>query len=548
MSKDKIKCPKCKVGHLIKYGVRYKQNKPPIQRWKCSTCKKEVTLNKTKPNTKTVLPDSVSEFIKENHGKPGFYIVTSAQNCTPVHENFWKSVLYLEQDLKDNYKDYHVTKLVIPFRYRNPTSQWTSTLEKEEWWSNLIANHICSNDVKFNDNAMIMGEAKIVPTNKRPLSGRDNTSDDLSALYGSPKREMRTVATPQNKMAKILYTTGTCTVSNYSDTNVGHKAKKYHQLGMILVKVINKKKFFFYEINATPDGSFIHLDKYYCPTGVFKTKDVFKGHSLIECGDSHLFHEDKKTTQVLFFGFCSLASLVGAKEVFFNDLLDFHTQNHHHIGNWLYNAYKQVNGTDFVFDEVKYAVEWLNKLPSWIRPIIKRSNHDEAFDKWLSRVDPRDDNLNPYNRNLYFQMQAKMYPLVLEQAENNKAAGLKNLDNFSPPMAFKFLCQELGVRSDALFLQRDQSCVRYGREHGFHGHIGIAGARGSTEAFTKMGIPVSKGHSHSSEILDWVRSVSTTCKPKMGYNTGPSKTIQSVDVTYPNGMCSMFHLIENEFE
>ena len=49
---------------------------------------------------------------------------------------------------------------------------------------------------------------------------------------------MVTVATPSADMAKILYTTGSVTRPNYSDTGLGKKGKFHHTQGAVLVRKV----------------------------------------------------------------------------------------------------------------------------------------------------------------------------------------------------------------------------------------------------------------------------------------------------------------------
>src|SRR5271155_1821574 len=55
------------------------------------------------------------------------FVVTSAQNATPLHDAFWASLL--------QYCECRGAELmVIPIRYKNATSRWTESQANAEWW------------------------------------------------------------------------------------------------------------------------------------------------------------------------------------------------------------------------------------------------------------------------------------------------------------------------------------------------------------------------------------------------------------------------------
>src|SRR3546814_19208148 len=76
-----------------------------------------------------------------------------------------------------------------------------------------------------------------------------------------------------------------------------------------------------------------------------------------------------------------------------------------------------------------------------------------------------------------------------------------------------------------LWLKPGESFMRHGIEHGWHGHKGPNGARGSTKSFATIGAKVVKGHSHGAEIIDGARSVGTSSLVAMGYNTSEESTV-----------------------
>jgi uncharacterized protein YjcR len=63
------------------------------------------------------------------------FIITSAQSGTPVNKNFINNI--------EAYADYiNAEILVIPFRYKNPTSVFTNEQKDNEWWDNDIVKYL----------------------------------------------------------------------------------------------------------------------------------------------------------------------------------------------------------------------------------------------------------------------------------------------------------------------------------------------------------------------------------------------------------------------
>jgi hypothetical protein len=82
-----------------------------------------------------------------------------------------------------------------------------------------------------------MADYKLQPTAVDPLAGMDGVSGDFSGIFGHTKMRLRSVATPQNKMAKTITTTGACTVPNYTASRAGKTAEFHHVLAALLVEL-----------------------------------------------------------------------------------------------------------------------------------------------------------------------------------------------------------------------------------------------------------------------------------------------------------------------
>ena len=118
-------CPKCGEPLAL---AGFTTNPTPKQRYKC------VHRHSTTRPLKEPQSNVVSMRMKLPNAK--VYIITAAQNATPVHGPFWKSIEHCK-------KFYGAELAVIPGRHKNPTSQWTVGNDKHEWWDALVLPYLC---------------------------------------------------------------------------------------------------------------------------------------------------------------------------------------------------------------------------------------------------------------------------------------------------------------------------------------------------------------------------------------------------------------------
>lgn len=69
------------------------------------------------------------------------FIVTAAQNATPVHKGFVKAIETACNHL-------NAVSLVVPLRYKNPTSRWTESQANEEVWADEVQPYLINVDRK----------------------------------------------------------------------------------------------------------------------------------------------------------------------------------------------------------------------------------------------------------------------------------------------------------------------------------------------------------------------------------------------------------------
>ena len=464
----------------------------------------------------------------EGENRKGVYVITSAQNATPVHEGFLATMLkYCE--LRNG------ELMVIPYRYKNPTSIFTPVDKAGDWWWEALSPFILANNIKLCKGLQILGQIKMQPTQTTPLSGFDGRTGTDSAILGHPKVQWKTVATPSKKTPKILATTGSCTVENYTDSKTGHRGAHHHNISAIIVEV-DDNEFHMRRIDGNEDGTFYDIEYYYTPTG--RTR-YGRAAGFIP-GDIHAEFIDKTVEYAMFDSPTSIANVLNPEVMAYHDVEDFWRRNHHHRGNDILAYGKHHYGRDNVEEGLQISADFIDNhtRPDTLNLII-RGNHDEAFDRWLRESDPKSD---PENAKFYYYM--KFHQL------SHVAITPTGFDTFG---AFEYWCthplDQSGLTSSdtTTFMKRDASFVICGIEIGFHGDQGINGGRGSIGAYSKIGPKTVIGHSHSPGIVEGAYQVGVSSLVPLEYSDGPSSWLHTHCIIYPNGARTLINVINGKW-
>lgn len=447
------------------------------------------------------------------------FVITSAQNATPVHAGFFAA---LERYCREN----RAHLIVIPYRYRNPTSIHSKADKNDDWWDKPVVKYLLDKRLDLNRNITVLADIKTQPTAVNPLSGFETISGSRSAVLGHSKIEVVPVATPHEKMAKLLITTGACTRKNYTETKAGKKGEFHHSLGAAVIEV-DGNTFYPRQINATPDGSFIDLDRLYTPRGSRQAPPA----EALSMGDTHVIFTDPDVTRATF-GPKGMVELLRPKKLVWNDVLDFYSGSHHHRKKAFTNLAKYLSGMNDVAKELDITFAYMDRhTPKGVQNIVVASNHHEHFRRWVEEdFDPRQDPTNLMIWAETFNAMAK--------ATKMTPGGATTFDPFAWWGARKLKCIDR-----TRFLKRDESCCIAGIEVGYHGDQGANGARGSLSAFNKIGAKTISGHSHTPGIKEGAYSVGTSTRLRLEYNHGPSSWLQTHCVIYANGKRSLLNVV-----
>jgi hypothetical protein len=463
--------------------------------------------------------------IKRSNNK-ATYVITSAQNATPVFENFLSSI--------KKFISYNNAELmVIPYRYKNPTSVWTE--KDHDWWHPSLQEYITDEHIHLCEGMRVMGHIKMQPTASHPLSGFDSYTNTDSGIFGHPKVQLKTIPTPNMKMPKILTTTGSITLPNYTDSTAGHKGEFHHSASAVIVEV-DDGEFHIRHIHADEDGTFYDLDKKYSSNGIETGQTI---EALIT-GDTHVEFIDKSVDEATYTNVDSIVNILKPKHLIYHDIHDAYARNHHHKGNDILAVGKHRYGRNNVEQELQLSADFIdrNSRP-WMTNVIVKSNHDEALDKWLRETDPKQDS---ENSQFYYYMK-------YHQLKNIKKTptGFMSIDPFS------FWCNNpesltgLKSKNNTVFLKRKDSYMIKDIELGFHGDAGPNGSRGTVNSLSKIGTKIIIGHSHSPGINEGAYQVGLSARLDLEYTRGPSSWLHTHAIVYPNGARTLINIINGKW-
>lgn len=450
------------------------------------------------------------------------FIVTAAQNGTPVNAVWWKVLLHMSKVL-------NAELLVIPLRYKNPTSHWSASASNDEYWVPEVMPYLWNQRAALNKNLTILGDIKTQPTAVSPLTGFEAFATSSSGIIGHTKVQLKAVPSPSNKMAKVMTTTGACTVPNYTDSRAGAVGEFHHSLSAILVEIESPVHFFMRHLHFDEtSGSCIDLDKRYYADSVKKAPRAL----ALVMGDTHVDAADPKVIEATF-GAHGIVPALKPRHLIWHDLLDGYSMNPHHEGKPLNRVGKMIGKAGNVREEVKRALEFLVKYtPKDTQSVVVASNHNDFLGRW---IDSHDWRLDPVNAEFYLETALAM------------VRGTK----FTPrgteyPEAFAYWLRQANLQNVRV-LDMDESFVLEDVELGIHGNIGPNGVRGSINNLRRISNKSIIGHSHTPGIEEGCYQVGTNTYLRLEYNKGASSWLNADCVLNADGKRQLLIIVDGKW-
>ncbi len=450
------------------------------------------------------------------------YLITSAQNATPVHEGFLSTLRVAAKHLG-------AELVVVPFRYKNPTSVWSSKQETDEHWAPELEPYLFNVRRKLCPHLVLAADVKVQPTASSPLTGFEALTGAESCIIAHPKMQLRTIAAPSSRYPKILTTTGACTRRNYTDTKAGKLGHFHHFLGATVVE-LDGSMFRLWQVNANRvTGEFTHREFHYTAKGARRAPPA---RGLV-MGDIHarmISAEVERAT----FGPGGVVDVLQPEALVWTDLFDGYSVNPHHGLNPFIAAAKYGAGWGNVREEVEHAVQFVRERTGGRRSIIVPSNHDNMLSRWVVSTDWR--SIAKPNATFYLETAAAMMASV-----RMGPGGAEYADPFT------HWVKKLRGKAPIRCLEKDESFKLADNECGLHGDKGPNGARGSMKNLSRIGAKVISGHGHTPGIEEGHYRVGTSTPLSLEYTGGPSSWLNAHCVVYATGARSLVFIIDGSW-
>lgn len=527
-----------------KIAARVGGSKSTVNRFLAKETYPEFWENYKKPHASATLTKPESRR-KRLSGKRFFF--TCAQNNTYIPQNFWDSL--------QNFLKHRDCELVVGTSYYNKSAyhsihQEANTKETHgdggggatTWFDPKVQPYIRQEPLVVAENLLWCGELNISPTKVNVLSGIHNLTKKESGIIPHCKVQLESLPVHQEDESKMLYTTGSITYPNFIQRLTGQKAEFHHVFGGLYVEIDEDGDWFARHIQAESDtGRFYDLTEYFTPEGVQSFVDG--AVEAIHWGDLHVEVIDEPAANACFglqrekrpdgkHDFWTekdngnMLDTLRPKFQFCHDTSDFTPRNHHNIKDPHFRFKMFNDNYDTVEGALKECADCLGAMSrDFVETVVVESNHDLALVRWLKETDFRVD---PPNAVFYLETQLDYY----------KAIERKD-DSFN---IFAHTMRKLNVElynHNVTFLNTDEPFYLFGKNSGiycgWHGDKGANGSRGSLRGFTKVGMRVNIGHSHTAGIFEGVYQAGVMSKIPLPYAQGATSWSHSQIITYANG-------------
>jgi hypothetical protein len=438
------------------------------------------------------------------------FLITYCQNATDVHKEFWKNLLAYAKFI-----DAQI--LVIPGRYHNSTGIMDNNekYEDQEWWDPIVVPYLTLNRHKLNKNLSILSDISVQPTASTPLSSLESLTLNESAIVGHPRVHLKTLPLLDNKIPRLLMSTGSASICNFGLNKAAKIAEFHHIIGAVIVELKPKDEFFARQITATSNGDFIDL---YYEVANGKINKVKESLALIK-GD---IHYSQHSEVILTKSFKNLVPKINPNKILLHDLFDGQSINGHEVNNFVKQYQNEVNGTNSLKKEIENMLNFLDTIKQY-NLVVVSSNHDNFLDRFIINQDPKKNikNALEYLEYAKIVLEGKAPNGLIPYIINQKFKKIKCL---GANESFKIFDWELGI----------------------HGSAGNNGSKGSPNSF-KYNKNVT-AHTHSPARRDGSLQVGCNCELRPSYCNGQSSWAHAdVIIAQNNKAQHVFYDYNGEF-
>jgi len=446
------------------------------------------------------------------------FVVTSVINNTDLFLPAWRSLLNLCADLD-------AILIVLPIHYKN-ISLYTANQEYLKTWPKAVLPYLINDEIRIGPKTWIRGDINIQATATNPLSGMAPLAGDKWVIFGHSQMAMEPIPTPLNQLPGRMYTTGALSKKSYSQTKLGAKAAFHHVYGALLVETQGNRSFI-RQLNADHKGHIHDLTNQYTPDGVIRDVPALS----LTTGDEHVKWMDPKVLKATYTHPNCLVNTCKPTYLVRHDVLDSYAGSHHHEKSYALQYKKWFHGhADYrqELDQVIHHLEITTPSTYDCKNILIRSNHHEHLDRWLNRVDDRQDHLNA--------------DLICE-LRNAQREAIREGKEFD---AFR-LYLEPRLKVPTIFADSNTPIMLAGVDHSQHGDLGSNGTRGSARQFANTTHKATIGHTHTARIVQSVYQVGKSTGI-LDYEAGLSSHTQTHCLQYQNGKRTLIDILGSNWK
>ena len=448
-------------------------------------------------------------------GRVRRYILTAAQNNTPVHGAFLDNLEAFAEHIGAQI-------LVATFTYnkaaygKNNTKRGTSKSSDTDdlWYDPRLADYLWDQRTQLAPDLLWCAEMNILPTAVRPLSGLDTYGAGSSCIFPHAKIALEGLPVMGAREPRINMTTGAVTLRNYIAKKDGLKGDFHHGYSGTLVEVDTRTGHWWARhLNADSSGAFYDLTTHVAGCRVLEGVRP----EAVSWGDIHASEIDPGVA-ARNWDQAGFLDVLRPRYQLWHDTFSMRSRSHHEAKSFERRYTKWVQGGDH--ESVRAEIDTTRALlcraaRTWCTTVVVNSNHDRHLERWLDEADFRAD---------------------LPNAEFFLEAQLSRVRAIQRGESWDGLRWALQDAPNCRFLRRDESfilCPDNPIECGQHGDEGPNGSRGGA-GFGRVASRMVVGHAHTPSIRDGV-TTSGVCQRRMGYAHGPSSWAVAHTIVYPNG-------------
>lgn len=445
------------------------------------------------------------------------FLVTCGQNNTDANKAFFETL--------KRYAEYNKAQLIIcPTLYNKNAYRQPDEIDSEGvHFDPVIMPYMVDHSVMLGGKVFLAAGSNVSPTCRNPLSGYENISMADNVIIPACQIALKVLPALKPNKSRRMFSTGAVTLRNMLNRKAGDTA--LHQSGALIVEIEGDKVNIRQLELVSGAGGFYDQGTYYSLNG-----DINSGHSpaAIQLGDIHAEHLDKQTrNKVLDFLY-----EYKPQKVICHDVSDFRSRNHHNRGQGSFRFATDLKQSSIVQD-INQVTSILDAIADYCGNIeIIESNHDLALQAFLESTMANKEPFDSINAEFTY---SALTAMLQTTRWGNHWNALKWACNASDVYdSFSNRLEGLKYPEKVNFNLASNSVQIEGIEQ-THGHVGASGARGNPTGYSRLGHPVSTGHTHSPSIIGLCYTAgvcSTTLS--MGYNdVGASSWAMAHVVTWP---------------